>query len=110
MKRGLKALHVRPEVPTPLSNIPCPDEKGTESWGYAGDAMIWMSNIPCPDEKGTESGRVIDVAIMPDVGNIPCPDEKGTERQKSHADRENHHSVTFLAPMKRGLKDNFLYD
>ena len=55
MKRGLKVTEVGWVFCGTLGNIPCPDEKGTESWGYAGDAMIWMSNIPCPDEKGTES-------------------------------------------------------
>ena len=40
------------------------------------------------------------------MSNIPCPDEKGTERSLCERRRESCHRVTFLAPMKRGLKDS----
>ena len=56
MKRGLKAAIILIALwILVLSNIPCPDEKGTESviWGLR--RLTKPCNIPCPDEKGTES-------------------------------------------------------
>ena len=37
--------------------------------------------------------------------NIPCPDEKGTESPKMNHWKCLAVIVTFLAPMKRGLKE-----
>ena len=39
---------------------------------------------------------------------IPCPDEKGTESHSNVSITETSFTplVTFLAPMKRGLKEN----
>ena len=79
MKRGLKAHISVVRGLTPFRNIPCPDEKGTESHTFGYLVKSVKCNIPCPDEKGTESA----VAILRFIAII---------------------AVTFLAPMKRGLK------
>ena len=128
MKRGLKAFStISPSSPV-SGYIPCPDEKGTEStaisqeWnaggrvtflapmkrGLKGDpkltaVLFCRSYIPCPDEKGTE--RADRPAGAGDALRcyIPCPDEKGTERRHFLGGR-GFIFVTFLAPMKRGLK------
>ena len=84
--------------------IPCPDEKGTERHDPRGHRRGNESIIPCPDEKGTERQFVNAVLSVLKPRIIPCPDEKGTESVKWQVIRLRDRSVSFLAPMKRGLK------
>ena len=105
MKRGLKVTNFRTMRRIRLVTFLAPMKRGLKvDYLYINNPFRYDGNIPCPDEKGTESslvkhirGKPLPVTFLAPMkrglkvhwyvftlaqfrSNIPCPDEKGTER------------------------------